>query len=443
MSLRIRLILTIASIVLLALAAAGGLAWLRATETVRTEMVAAITVGRRIVENALAQSGGAETMTASAEGVVATFDHDRHLRASLLDADGTALAVSALQSSPEPAPDWFGRLIRGDRLVVRIPLSSRVLLLETDPANEIGEVWGELVVSAATTAALGGLTLILIYWTLGRSLAPLDALSRAFLAVGAGDYSATVPEKGTSELARLAHGFNAMARRLLVAETRNRRLDEQISTIQEEERVELARDLHDDVGPYLLAINIDASRVASLAAAKSDREVGALVRSIQDGTQHVQKQVRAILARLRPPGLEELGLVQALQSLAVFWRSRHPEIAISIDAQDFGGFGAACDDAIYRMVRECLGNAIRHGKPKRIEVEIAVGPDEAVATVRDDGGGLASAEVGFGLRGMEERIRSLGGTLAVADRTEPAGVVVVARLPRARVGALAEVAVPA
>ena len=433
MSLRLRLVLTIASIVLVGLVAAGGFAWLHATRTVRTEMEAALIVGRRIAENALAQAGGRATATDTATRIVSTLDQDRHLRASLLAEDGSLLTFSALQPSPEPAPAWFADLIRGDRLAVRIPLSAppRTILLETDPTNEIGEVWGELEVSAAVMATLGVLTLALVYWMLGRSLAPLESLSRAFLSVGSGDYSAKISESGPPELTRLARGFNAMAQRLSTAEAQGRRLDEQITAVQEEERAELARDLHDDVGPYLLAINIDASRIATLAVSRGDRELGALIRSIQDGTQHIQKQVRAILARLRPPGLEELGLVPALQALAAFWRSRHPAIAIAIDAHSPHDFGPAVDDVIYRIVRESLGNAIRHGKPRRIELLIVDDDHEIRVTVRDDGGGLAAGSaLGFGVRGMTERVEALGGTLTIANRIEPAGVAIEARLPR-------------
>jgi two-component system sensor histidine kinase UhpB len=152
------------------------------------------------------------------------------------------------------------------------------------------------------------------------------------------------------------------------------------------------------------------------------------------------------LARLRPAGLEELGLIAALRALAEFWRSRHPELVISVEAPDALGFGAATDDVIYRIVRESFGNAVRHGQPNRVDIEISTDlAGTILVNIRDDGGGFPpdSEPRGFGLQGMADRVASLGGILSVSNRADAAGVIVAARFPPAFVAEPTDLGVPA
>jgi two-component system sensor histidine kinase UhpB len=148
----------------------------------------------------------------------------------------------------------------------------------------------------------------------------------------------------------------------------------------------------------------------------------------------MQKHVKSILGRLRPTGVADIGLSQAVANLGVFWRRRHPEIAIEFDmGSPEVSFGDAADATLYRLIQESLTNAIRHGSPRNITVSITSAEDGAlVLQVSDDGVGLdASTErTGFGLAGMRERIDALGGSLTVRNHDARQGVCVSARLPR-------------
>jgi len=439
MSLRFRLVSLIALIVCASLALGSALAWRHATRSVRTEMRSALAVGEHKVSNALPYLGGNSDALLELSQLIRTFDGDRHLRATLTNPGGEIVTTSALERPARPVPKWFAALLGGNDLTSRLALPASVeeggaIVLATDPQNEMTEVWTEFRDNIAIMAAFGGLTLILVRWLLGRALQPLGLLSRAFVDIGSGRYSAQLPEEGAPEFLRLAQGFNAMAQRLSEAEARNRRLHDQIATIQEEERAELARDLHDEVGTHLFAIGIDAAQIARTARSGGHTEIVALVRSLQNSVVHIQQHVRSILARLRPAELDELGLSQALQALVGFWRDRRPEIAITIELDDRASFDEATEDAIYRIVQESLSNAVRHGDPKRITVTVAI-DRTGVATVAvvDDGGGLAGppGQGGLGLKGMSERVARLGGSLTISNRPDGAGAVVKATLPAA------------
>jgi two-component system sensor histidine kinase UhpB len=144
-----------------------------------------------------------------------------------------------------------------------------------------------------------------------------------------------------------------------------------------------------------------------------------------------------MLGRLRPIGLAELGLIEAIDNLIEFWRRRHPEIAYRCDiAPEVAGCGGLIDTTVYRIVQESLSNALRHSRPSAISITVtsdsgAREEDRALqVTVADDGQGMsAEPGVGYGLLGMSERVKALGGSLAVSSGVGT-GLVVTASLPQ-------------
>jgi two-component system sensor histidine kinase UhpB len=438
MSLKFRLILWVALMLLISLTLGAGLSWWHATRSVGTELDAALKVGRQTVRTVIPHIGGNENTADALRQLIGTFDGNRHLSATLIARDGTPIAQSSVLPPPEKVPSWFGRtVVPNSTLSASEPLPDTlgggVIVLRADPRNELTEVWTDFGDDLEILAVFALITFPTIYWTLSRALTPLERLARGFRDVGSIAAPAHIALEGPPELRRLAGGFNAMVDRLAVFEAKNRRLAEQLSTIQEDERAELARDLHDEIGPYLFAMGVDAAAILKHVETRSDPGLATQVRSIRDGVTHIQHEVRAILGRLRSGSLTEFGLPQAIQNLTAFWRSRRPEVTIVVRTVGANaGFGEAFDGMVYRIVQESLSNAMRHGKPRRIDIAIDAGRDqEVVIEVIDDGGGLKASDGqrGFGLRGMIERVTAFGGDLDIHARTEPAGVRVIARLP--------------
>ena len=182
---------------------------------------------------------------------------------------------------------------------------------------------------------LGGfaaLTALLICAAVGRALRPLENLSAAFARIANGDYHGKVPEQGPPEARATGHGFNLMSERLALAAAQNRRLHERLLTLQAEERADLARDLHDEVGPLLFAVDMTAATIERLADSGRGADIPTHVRSIHDAVTRMQRHVRTLLERLRP--LQTIGLEAAIDRLVAFWQSRRPEVHFDVKISD-------------------------------------------------------------------------------------------------------------
>jgi two-component system sensor histidine kinase UhpB len=234
--------------------------------------------------------------------------------------------------------------------------------------------------------------------------------------------------------------MNHLAETLGEAVEEKRQLAERAVSLQDREREEIARELHDEFGPYLFALRVHAGalmRIAETGVPDADG-VGKHGSAILEQVNDLQQFTRRILERLRPVGLAELGLREALGALLRLWNESHPEVEIETAISRFlGETGETADLTIYRIVQEALTNVFRHARATTVNVSIqpAERPagvqgnrDYALVRVRDNGRGLKPGEkFGFGLTGMRERILALGGTLTVASGE--GGVTIEAMVP--------------
>jgi two-component system sensor histidine kinase UhpB len=441
MSLRLRLISLVAIVLAVSLVFGSAIACFSASRSVRTEMLSALVVAEQTIENAVDGLQTSLDPKRELENLVTSFKGNRHLRVSL-SGDTRAIASPAVEESPfGRVPEWFVRLIRVVPATSRVPItladrSYESVVIETDPHNEIVEVWNELSDSLITLALFCSLTILLIYLFIGRALQPLDRLAAALEQVGHGAYGTRIDGKAVPELSRLRDAFNRMAEQLAGMDLDNRRLNEQLLSLQEKERSELACDLHDEVSPFLFAINVDMANIARLAKEGSPAGILKHIPSVTDAVNHMQRQVRNMLGRLRPIGLAEFGLKAAIGNLVEFWRRRHPKIDYRVTiSPNCEGLGELIDSTIYRIVQEALSNAVRHGQPTMITVSVGRachekdGRHDVVIEVFDDGHGMDDAPgVGYGLLGMSERVRAMGGHLALSPGPG-AGLAVKAVLP--------------
>ncbi|HEY7900954.1 MAG TPA: sensor histidine kinase [Caulobacteraceae bacterium] len=430
MSLRARVVIAIALLFLSGAAIGVALAGWRADKVLHEELVTALAGGRVTAEatfDGLAQSRAPRAQIAR---LVAAFDGARHVRSRYVDESGrTVLLSTPLPVSP--APDWFARLFPSDvqtlRLAVPAPPGG-AFVLEPVAANDVAAVWSEFIDLVAVLGLAWAIGAAGLWFSVGRALAPLRHFSAAFERIGRGDYKAEVALAGPPELIGVGRSVNQMAERLRAMQSRTHRLEAQLAALQEEERADLARDLHDEIGPHLFAASVDVAMARRMIAEARQGEALRQMDALQASVAHMQSLVRDILARLRPPDLIDLGLEAAIGELAAFWRARHPEIAIAVEVAHEEGLAEATRATLYRVVQEGLANAVRHGQPSRIDISIdRISEHEVFACVADNG--VASAEpdgTGYGLIGMRERVLAAGGALTI-DRQ--GGWTVKARLP--------------
>ena len=432
MSQRFRVLAAIALVLLLGSVAGVGVAGWQAKRALREELAAALAGARQTVDSAFEDLPRSEHPARDLRQLVATFDGNRHLAAMLIDERGRPMFASRA-APPLPAPAWFRDLL-GDALPdahMPSPVAGQgTIVVRLLFANDVGALWREFVDLTGVLVASLVLGSIAVWLTVGRALRPLSAYSEAFVRIGSGDYGARVPESGPAELVRLGQGVNEMARRLLAMRDRNRGLEEQLRTLQDEERADLARDLHDEIGPHLFAVNVDAATARRLIGAGEVEPALDRLTAIQDGVAHMQGLVRDILGRLRPADLIDLGLAAAVGELVAFWRARHPGIRFEMRLPADDAIAAERRETLYRVIQESLNNAVRHGRPSRIEIEVTLSPVRCVtARISDDGAPTGRPDgVGYGLVGMRERIAAARGELTIR-RGEIGGWTVSARLP--------------
>jgi two-component system sensor histidine kinase UhpB len=440
MSLRWRLIGLVAVALVLSLALAAAIACFNASRSVGIEMRAALRVGVHTVENAAPSIQASADPRHDLERLVALFRGNRHLRVSLAG-NPSAFAAPDVEKSPfGKVPRWFVRMVGVPSEIARVTVAvpghpDAVILLETDPRNETLDTWNDFDNTLIVLLLFSSSTILLIYLFFGRALRPLYRFAAALEQIGHGNYATRIGGRLAPELSRLHDSFNQMSGRLADADADNRRLNAQLLTVQEQERGDIARDLHDEVGPYLFAINVDAAAASRLIEGRrANRRAAEHLRLIAEAVGHVQHEIRAIVRRLHPVGLAEFGLQDAIGELIRFWARRHPGIAFRCTlALGCTGLGEAAETTLYRIVQECLSNAVRHGPPAQIDIHIRRSSIDGVARIMaeitDDGPGMPDELAsGFGLRGMAERVRALGGELSL--RNQPlGGLTVTATLP--------------
>jgi two-component system sensor histidine kinase UhpB len=416
MSLRGQFFLSVVMALLLSLSALAVVALRQARVSVDNEMRMALEAGDHIVDNALL-SLPRDDKDAYLERLIKSFDGNRHVRVALIEA-GREITASVL-APPDPVPGWYQRLLEipvQQRIDTPPRLSGRILKVTTDAHNEIGEDWTQFRDGAAILALFSLLVLALLHLAMTRISGPLRKLVGGFEAVGGGDYAAHVMLRGPKEITTLAEAFNRMTARLNRLEDANRRLTGQMLAIQEEERADLARDLHDEMGPFLFAMRLDVEAIQAEAEKAGQHTIVERAGGVGEAVSHIQGRVRSILKQLRPDGLAETGLKVAVGNLVTFWQRHHGGIAIHLDVAA-QGFGSEADAAIFRVVQEGLTNAARHGAAKEVWITVAATNDAVTVTVEDDGVGIIAGDGnGMGLKGMRERLSALRGKMTLSLR---------------------------
>ena len=433
MSIQRRLALSITFVLLLSLALGSALTYWHVVAKVRTEMQAALAVGAQTAAKAVDGRDGVDAAERRLRRLVDGFDGDRHLMAVLVAADGRVLARSTLLQPDPPAPAWFYAMVAGPATRADLPLAEPfkaigALRLEADPHNEVAEAWSDVLLTTGIMAVFFSLVLALAFWTIRSALRPLRDVLIALSRIGAGDYATRLSPTMDRELQPLRDGFDAMAARLAAMRAQNQELHEQILNLQEEERAELARDLHDDVAPFLFSVGADAAMIRQYLLGGKIEDVAPRAEAIAESVRHMQKHLKGVLRRLAPETLIDLGLAGAIDNLVAFWRIRRPAISFTMDLTD-DPVDPPLDAVAFRVVQESLSNAIRHGDPAAIAIAILASAPMLTIRVEDDGSGFAPAPHGFGLASMQARVKAVGGQLVIRDRPDGRGVIVEAVLP--------------
>lgn len=265
-------------------------------------------------------------------------------------------------------------------------------------------------------------SLVVNYLVLRAAFRPLEALTEAARAIGRGDFSARAGTSafGDPQVSHLAASFNATLDELARDRAQIRSLASQVIRAQEEERRRISRELHDDTAQILFA------QLLRLATLKSSPDAGVqqLASSLEEMTAEALEGVRRLALELRPPALDDLGLLAALGDLA----QRFTETSgVPVDYQARGARGRMRPEielVLYRVAQEALTNVAKHAGASRVWLDLERAAGDVTLSVRDDGRGFLrhgsespdERGLGLGLFGMEERVALVGGTFHIWTR---------------------------
>jgi two-component system, NarL family, sensor histidine kinase UhpB len=445
LSLRARLNLLLALVLTLGLAVNIARLVLEAGPRVQAEDQSVIHLARELVGPLVESLNETPDPDARLGRIIQDLNQLRHVsitRRDAAEAKQRPADSSGANADLSSVPAWFVALVHPEQTAVNLPISvhgkAESLVIASHPTDEINEIWDGIVTQVLVGSGIAVALFLLTMLVVGRALEPIEALSQAMTKIAAGSYDTRVKPGGSPELAAICAELNQLAATLGEAVEERRRLAERSVSLQDAERKEIARELHDEFGPYLFALRAHVSSLMRIADAREpDRE---LLRkhgdAVLEQVNALQQFNRRILEKLRPVGLAELGLCEAIGALVRLWRESHPGVMIQTAiSQSLGETGETTDLTIYRTVQEALTNVFRHAGATAVNVTIepakqlaSLGRDCALVRVRDNGSGLKpETRLGLGLTGMRERIAALGGTLTVGS--SGGGVVVEALVP--------------
>lgn len=417
---------------------------------IRAEADSIEQLSRELVETALASLQETKDPIPSLRRLFENLRNLRHIEIEILPNDDPAPNFDAKLRSEmkNGVPDWFVTLVAPPPKVDVIP--ARIgnvqygnIAIISNPVDELAEIWSDLLWLGAISLCVTLLMLALVLVLLRRTLQPFVSLGRGLSQLEAGETDVRLDLRGASEFREISHKLNSLAATLDRVQDENHSLIDKLFAIQDTERRDIARDLHDEAGPCLFSIRAGAATLT--ASAGGDFSDLDLMRrtcaNIDAAGQALQSLLRRMLDRLRPPAMSELGLEAALQGLVASWSGNRADVRVALHiAHDLGLLDEKTALTAYRVVQEALTNIFRHSSASRAEarIEFVEAPEAFAATasaealrvvVEDDGVGLPEQhKFGLGLIGMSERVHALGGLMRIDGRPE-GGVRICVLLP--------------
>ena len=334
----------------------------------------------------------------------------------------------------EEKPHWLAPLLGITTSPIpaqTIRLGDQTLNISPNPNSEIEERLGDTVRLCITLLLYSGATLLVAWWSADRALTPVRELEAGLQRLADSAPDAAMPPFALREFRRVASAIDALASKLDASRAAQQQLARQLIAVQEEERHVLARELHDEMGQTLTAIGVTA---AFLERNATRLEAPSIVECAEDLRRDVRtsgEQLRAMLKRLRPHGLDVLGLASALRVLVTSWQQRECGIAFDLKMPvELPVLDEATALVVYRVVQEGLTNVVRHSEARHCWIRIELARNTLYLNVEDDGKGLPEVGLGRrgGLLGMAERLEMAGGSLKI-ESNATIGLQLQASLP--------------
>lgn len=278
-------------------------------------------------------------------------------------------------------------------------------------------LWNNILKLICITLFVGLLGAVFVFKLTNIFTRPLKKLIHRAEEISEGNFTRQLTIYSDDEFGKLTTAMNTMAMHLDESELERKRLLEHLLTAQEDERKRISLELHDESGQALTALMLS---MRALANETDDEENKAYIMAVRDETAHILQKLRNLAVELRPPALDELGIVAAIEKLIADYQKYH-KIHITFSYKFNLSPASITSLAIYRIVQESLTNIVKHAQASEVMIAL-FGEKEIELVIKDNGVGLTQEDIlqarrtnHLGLYGIQERVRILGGRMKIAQ----------------------------
>jgi two-component system sensor histidine kinase UhpB len=400
------------------------------------EMSAAMTRAETLVQAEIAYALRRTAPESTLETVALRLPVIEPIEIQIVDPAGKVVSHTG---SPDPAddayfPEWYGLLVSpGEpRRVLPLEVADKKIgevRLIGQPRENLEDGWDDLVELAMLAIAVNAAVFLLLYLTLSQILKPIGRLAQGLGDLERGHYEVRLPRPTVREVEVITERFNSLSAHLENARNENFLLSRRLINIQDDERRQIAAELHDELGPDLFGLSAELLSLRQLTGSIPEHgpKISTRVGRLLEIANRIKDLNRKLLRRLRPMLVGRVPLSDAIVRLLGELQALREGAEIEFRGQDLAAsYGEAVDLTLYGSIREGVTNALRHADCHKVEIELREHankrskgrriPNSLHLTIQDDGRGISpEATFGYGLTGMTERVRALGGEMTIGS----------------------------
>ena len=351
----------------------------------------------------------------------------RHLKIQFFDLND-ALLEETLNTPDEikPPPTWFINIIESlsDKIFFsKINIEQRgeltgYILIKPEPIYEYSEIWQQIKVGLWIIGSFLVLINFVVLLLFSHMIKPINKIIEGFEKLEAGNFKSKIRKSNILELDIIGKKFNSMIDNLRKSNNKIHKLSQNLIDVQEQEKSELARDLHDELGQSLTALQAEAASISKTTKKKSRDEA---IFNVIKLSKNMMLSTREIIKKLNLGLIEDLGFESALIELFENWKRRFKGVKFeySIDEKVIKKITNKKTAHLYRIFQEALTNIAKHSSPKKIHISIRYMDNSNKTRILISNDGVkndSSNQDGLGLIGIAERVDQIQGTLEISKK---------------------------
>lgn len=423
MSLKFRLLTYINLLLLVAVTIGISVIIASAQKNVRQEILSTLSLATFAIENGIKKNPEIYLFQNEVDTIgLANLNELRHLRIQFFDSsDQLRDQTSSDLSTISLPPSWFIDIIEKFSTVIpekKINIKIRgknsgYILIYPEPLYEYSEIWQQIINGFFVILLFFGLVNIMIFIFFYHTLKPINLIIEGFQKLEDENYKARINKINVLELNIIGQNFNKMVKKLRESNNKIHKLSQDLINIQEQEKKELAINIHDELGQSITAIQAEA---ASIKKNKNEESRIQALDSIIKISKSMMLSTRNIIKKLSLGILDEMGFEIAINDMVETWSKRYPKVVInySFDKNINTLISPSFEGRIYRIIQEALTNISKHSEPKKVNINLELDSKQKELEIKIFNDGIiqnSNAKNGVGLLGMMERVKQMKGII--------------------------------